>query len=122
MLRHFASTAVMLAFATGATAQALPKAEPESVGMSADRLARIGQVFQAEIDAGELPGAVIMVAREGKLVYSTALGDLDPAADTAMTEDAIFRIYSMTKPLVSVGAMILLERVAIFPIQDSSKA
>ena len=116
MFRH--TTAILavsfaLGLAPGASAQPLPTAEPESVGMSSERLDRIGETFQAEIDAGELPGVVIMVAREGQLVYSAALGDLDPAAETEMTEDAIFRIYSMTKPLVSVGAMILLEDGAL---------
>ncbi|RFC65968.1 hypothetical protein DYI37_00310 [Fulvimarina endophytica] len=70
-----------LGFAGAALAQALPSADPGSVGMSSDRLDRIGDAFQAEIDAGELPGVVVMVARDGKLVYSTALGD--PALGSA---------------------------------------
>ena len=116
MLRHTATfLGAGLAFSLAGTvfAQPLPTADPESVGMSSDRLHRIGATFQAEIDAGELPGVVVMVARNGKLVYSAALGDLDPAQGSEMTEDAIFRIYSMTKPLVSVGAMILLEDGAL---------
>lgn len=116
MLRRSAAVlavGVTLGPASLAVAQPLPTGDPESVGMSSDRLDRIGATFQAEIDAGELPGVVVMVARESKLVYSAALGDLDPAAGTEMTEDAIFRIYSMTKPLVSVGAMILLEDGAL---------
>lgn len=92
-----------------ALAQPLPTADPETVGMSAERLDRIESVFQQEIDRGALPGAVIMVARDGKLVYSAALGMEDPQADKPMAEDSIFRIYSMTKPLVSVAAMILME-------------
>lgn len=102
-----------ISIAAQAFAQALPEAEPDTVGMSAERLDRIGQVFQAEIDEGELPGAVIMVARDGQLVYSAALGEMDPEANTPMTEDAIFRIYSMTKPLVSVAAIILMEEGAL---------
>ena len=62
------------------------------------------------IDAGELPGAVVMVARDGKLVYSRSLGSQNKAAGTAMREDSIFRIYSMTKPIVSVAAMMLVEQ------------
>ncbi|MGF1551278.1 MAG: serine hydrolase domain-containing protein [Paracoccaceae bacterium] len=88
----------------------LPRAEPETVGLSAERLDRIGAAFQREIDEGRLPGVVVMVARRGKLVYSAALGAEDPQAEgEAMAEDSIFRIYSMTKPLVSVAAMILME-------------
>lgn len=112
MLRHtptLLSTCLALGLAASASAQPLPTTDPESVGMSSERLDRLGAAFQAEIDAGELPGVVVMVARHGQLAYSVALGDLDPAEETEMAEDAIFRIYSMTKPLVSVGAMILLE-------------
>ena len=95
--------------AAGAWAQALPTAEPDTVGMSSDRLDRIGAAFEAEVGRGELPGAVIMVARDGQLVYTAAVGELAPEADTAMVDDAIFRIYSMTKPLTSVATLILME-------------
>lgn len=95
--------------AAGVWAQALPTAEPDAVGMSAERLDRIEAAFEAEVDRGELPGAVIMVARDGQLVYSTAVGELAPEADIAMADDAIFRIYSMTKPLTTVAALILME-------------
>lgn len=95
--------------AAGAWAQALPTAEPDTVGMSSERLDRIGAAFEAEVGSGELPGAVIMVARDGQLVYTAAVGELAPEADTAMVDDAIFRIYSMTKPLTSVAALILME-------------
>ena len=78
--------------------------------MSSERLARITAMLTAAIDSGELPGAVIMVARDGKLVYSRTLGSQDKAAGTAMREDSIFRIYSMTKPIVSVAAMMLVEQ------------
>ena len=95
--------------AAGVWAQALPTAEPDTVGMSSERLDRIGTAFEAEVGRGELPGAVIMVARDGQLVYTAAVGELAPEADTAMVDDAIFRIYSMTKPLTSVAALILME-------------
>ena len=109
-LRGFVLAATLgLAPAVSAFAQALPVADPETLGLSAERLDRIQQVFQAEIDKGALPGAVIMVARHGQLAWSAALGSMDPAAGTAMAEDGIFRIYSMTKPLVSVAAMMLVE-------------
>jgi len=92
-----------------ASAQALPTASPESVGMSAARLARITEAFKPEIDKGNLPGVVVLVARKGKLVYSDAFGFQDKESAKPMTQDAIFRIYSMTKPLVSVAAMMLVE-------------
>ena len=89
--------------------QGLPTAKPESVGMSSERLGRIKTTLQREIDADRMPGAVIMIARKGKLVYSEAIGFQDKAAGKPMPKDAIFRIYSMTKPLASVAAMMLVE-------------
>jgi len=90
-------------------AQDLPSARPETVDVSAERLARIRTVLQKEVDADRLPGAVVMIARRGQLIYSEAIGFQDKAAGKPMTKDAIFRIYSMTKPLASVGAMMLVE-------------
>jgi len=78
--------------------------------MSSERLARITSMLTSAIESGELPGAVVMIARDGKLVYSRNLGLQDKAAGTAMREDSIFRIYSMTKPIVSVAAMMLVEQ------------
>jgi CubicO group peptidase (beta-lactamase class C family) len=77
--------------------------------MSSARLARITTAFEKEIEDKHLPGMVIMIARQGKLVYSKALGLRDPTSTDIMHTDAIFRIYSMTKPIVSVGAMLLVE-------------
>ncbi len=98
-----------LVLASLAWGRSLPSGAPQDVGFDPERLARIGQTFQQEIDAGRLPGAVILVARNGQLVYSETLGVKDPATGEAMPADAIFRIYSMTKPLVSVAAMMLAE-------------
>jgi len=92
-----------------AFAQDLPTARPETVDVSAERLARIRPVLQKEVDADRMPGAVVMIARRGQLIYSEAIGFQDKAAGKPMTKDAIFRIYSMTKPLASVGAMMLVE-------------
>ncbi len=78
--------------------------------MSSERFARLTSMLTSAINAGEMPGAVIMVARDGKLVYSRTLGLQDKAAGTSMREDSIFRIYSMTKPIVSVAAMMLVEQ------------
>ena len=73
-------------------AQGLPAVAPESVGMSAQRLARIAEAFKKEIDQGKLPGAVFLVARKGKLVYSEAIGFQDKAAGKPIGKDSIFRI------------------------------
>jgi CubicO group peptidase (beta-lactamase class C family) len=90
-------------------AQALPRAEPETVGMSAERLARLGPVLRGYVEQGQLAGGVVLVARAGRLVHQEAFGMRDREAGAAMTEDAIFRIASQTKALVSVAAMMLVE-------------
>ena len=89
--------------------QPFATATPEQVGMSVERLGRITTMLKKEIADGKLPGAVVMVARKGKIVYSDAMGFQDKGAETPMKLDSIFRIYSMTKPLVSVAAMMLVE-------------
>jgi CubicO group peptidase (beta-lactamase class C family) len=89
--------------------QALPTTSPGSVGFSVERLGLIKTVLQKEVDADRMPGAVVMIARKGKMVYYEAIGYKDKAAAKPMSKDAIFRIYSMTKPLVSVVAMMLVE-------------
>ena len=89
--------------------QPFATATPEQVGMSPERLGRITSMLKKEIADGKLPGAVVMVARKGKIVYSDAIGLQDKGTNTPMKLDSIFRIYSMTKPLVSVAAMMLVE-------------
>src|SRR5579883_1123828 len=81
----------------------------ESVGMSYQRLGKITEVFEKEIADKKLPGAVIMVARNSKIVYHRAFGVQAPNAAAPMQENSIFRIYSMTKPLMSTGLMLLVE-------------
>ena len=106
----------ILALLAPATIQAqttTAPAPPESVGLSPDRLARLTTSFKKEVDDKKLPGAVMMVARKGKLVYATAVGLRDPKGADPMRTDTIFRIYSMTKPMVSVAAMILVEDGAL---------
>ena len=93
-----------------ATAQGLPRAQsPEEVGLSSQRLQRLSAAFKAEIDKGIMPGAVLLVARRGKVAYYEALGVRDPQVSGAMPLDAVFRLASMTKPLVSVATMMLVE-------------
>jgi len=85
-------------------------ASPKSLGLCPQRAARLIEVLQAEVDRQRLPGAVVLIARHGKLALFESLGTLDPASRSAMTGDAIFRIYSMTKPIVSVALMMLVEQ------------
>ena len=87
----------------------LVQAPADQVGMSVKKLERIREALKGEIDQGKLPGTVVMVARKGKLVYSDAVGLQDKTSGKAMALDSIFRIYSMTKPMVSVAAMMLVE-------------
>jgi len=89
---------------------ALPMAEPQALGLCPQRTQRLLAVLQAEVDQQRLPGAVAVIARHGKLALFESVGALDPALGTAMPRDAVFRIYSMTKPLVSVAAMMLMEQ------------
>src|SRR5690606_16912402 len=105
MLRSVA-LAVLLA-ATPAFAAPPPSgldmASPESVGMSSERLQRIDDLMQRHIDDELVAGTVTLVARKGKVVHFTAQGLKDVASATPMTEDTIFRMASMTKPIASVA-------------------
>jgi CubicO group peptidase (beta-lactamase class C family) len=87
----------------------LPQARPESIGFSSVRLQRMSDAFKREIDKGTLPGATVMVARRGQIGWFEALGRQGPDAATPMAHDTLFRVFSMTKPIVSVGIMMLLE-------------
>ena len=88
----------------------LPMAsKPEEVGLSSTQLKRLEDVTQKHIDEGLVPGAVMLVARRGKIAWMSVLGKRDVAAGDAMKFDSIFRIYSMTKPIVSVALMQMVE-------------
>lgn len=87
----------------------LPVCQPEDVGLSSAALGRLGRALQDRIASGHLPGAVALVARHGKVAWFEAFGARDPAGAAPMRADSIFRIYSMTKPMVSVGVMMLWE-------------
>ena len=100
---------VIVVAASAVAAQSLAPAKPEEVGLSPERLGRVSQFFQKEVEENRIPGAVVAIARKGRLAYFETFGFSDKAAEAAMPKDAIFRIYSMTKPLVSVAAMILVE-------------
>lgn len=93
----------------GAFAQPLPRVAPEAAGFSSDGLARIDRFFEREIEANRVPGAVVAIARDGKLVYYKAHGFLDKAAAVPMPLDAVFQLASMTKIMVCVGGLTLNE-------------
>ena len=94
---------------TQAQGQSLTMAKPEAVGLSSERLARVMAFIKNDVDKSVVPGAVLLVARHGKVVLFDSVGVLDPATKASMTKDAIFRIYPMSKPITSVAAMILFE-------------
>ncbi len=99
---------VLLA-ATFGQAQELPTAKPESVGLSSERLERIGTAVQHSIDEKRIAGAVTLVSRRGRVVWLKAQGMIDREAGKPMPPDAIFRICSMTKPITSLAVMMLYE-------------
>src|SRR3954453_7140658 len=81
----------------------LPDARPETLGLSPVRLQRASDAFRREVDKGTLPGLTFMVARRGQVGWFDAIGRQGPASSAAMAKDSVFRIFSMTKPIVSVG-------------------
>lgn len=87
----------------------VPTAEPESVGMSSERLKKLDGVMQGYIDRNETAGVVTLVARKGKVVHFSALGERDVESGAPMKHDNIFRIASMAKPITSVAVMMLYE-------------
>lgn len=89
--------------------EALAPAKPEDGGFSRKGLERITAYLKNEIDTGKLPGAIMLIQRHGKTVYFESLGMRDVATKAPMTRDTIFRIYSMSKPITTVAAMMLLE-------------
>jgi CubicO group peptidase (beta-lactamase class C family) len=112
VLRSQVSSAVLTAallLATFASAQDLPTAKPESVGLSSERLDRIGAEIQRNIDDKRIAGAVTLVARHGKVAWFKAQGMADRENSKPMRTDAMFRICSMSKPITSLAAMMLYE-------------
>jgi CubicO group peptidase (beta-lactamase class C family) len=99
--------AALAAASATARAQELPRATPESVGLSSERLDEATRGLQAHVDAGDVAGVVAGVVRHGRLVYLEALGELDRERGMPMRDDALFRLYSMTRPITSLAAMIL---------------
>jgi CubicO group peptidase (beta-lactamase class C family) len=83
--------------------------EPEQAGFSRAGLARIDAFLQNEVDTRKIPGGILLIKRKGAIAYFKSFGVRDPAAEAPMTPDTIFRIYSMSKPITTVAAMMLVE-------------
>ena len=102
--------AIVACLTLSALAEDLRPAEhPEEIGFATDRLQRLTQAFQGYVDSRELPGAVVLVVRDDKVAYFRAFGYQDREKQIAMRPDSVFRIASMTKPIVTVAAMTLVE-------------
>src|SRR5689334_3457894 len=110
MLMRTVTALVVLGLALPVAAQGIPKAQsPEEIGFVSSRLKRLGDRIEEGVKNNELPGAVVLIARNGKLAMFDAFGYRDKDAKAPMKTDAIFRIASMTKPITSVAIMILAE-------------
>ncbi len=99
----------IVAFATPAICE-VRVTKPESVGLSGERIQRIAGVMNQEVAKGSFPGAVVLIARNGKVAQFEAYGYLDGKKEKPMPKDAIFRIASMTKPIVTAAAMMMVEQ------------
>ena len=110
MPRRFVITLALISAVVLATVRAAtPTAKPEEVGLSAERLKRVTEMMQRLIDARTFSGSVTLVARNGRVAHFEALGLMDVEAKKPMQRDAIFRIMSMTKPVVGVAVLMLVE-------------
>ena len=103
------------------SAPALPRAEPETVGLSSARLRRLGEALRRDVDAGQLPGAVFGIMRAGKLAHLEAVGHRDPSSREPLKTDAVFSIASMTKAMTSTAIMLLVEEGRILLADPVSK-
>ena len=102
-------SAVLLVASFPSLATQLPKSAPEDVGVSSERLERVTQVGQSMVDAGQVAGIILQVARDGKVIHTDVVGARGLDDPTPLAEDDLFRIYSMTKPITAVAAMMLYE-------------
>ena len=107
--RLWAVVAAVTLLAFAATARELPKARPDRAGMSAERLDRIAELAGGYTESGKLASVLTMVARDGRVVHVSSVGQRGVEDDRPLPEDALFRIFSMSKPITAVAAMILYE-------------
>jgi CubicO group peptidase (beta-lactamase class C family) len=108
LAKRFAATALLAALPLFAAAE-LPRATPEQVDLSSTRLGMITEALKMDVAANKIPGAVLLIARRGKVAYFESFGKLDASTSVPMGKDSIFRIYSMSKPITTVAAMMLVE-------------
>jgi CubicO group peptidase (beta-lactamase class C family) len=106
---HLAAVLMGAALGASAFAATTPSGKPEDAGLSTQRLERVNELVERHIDAGSFSGAVTLVARDGLIVHHEAQGSMDLEANRSMSEDAIFRIMSMTKPVIGVATMMMIE-------------
>src|ERR1700761_4773511 len=109
-MRPFWSQPILFALtAASLYAAALPTSKPEEQGFSSERLQRIHSMVQRHIDLGDISGAVMLVARHGQLAYIDIQGTMDIETKKPMTRDTLFRMASMTKPVIGTSVMMMLE-------------
>jgi CubicO group peptidase (beta-lactamase class C family) len=101
--------ALLLIVAGPSFADSAVQTDPNAAGLSPAGLARIDAYIKNEIATGKIPGALMMIERHGKLGYAANFGVRDPGTKAPMSDDTLFRIYSMSKPITSVAAMMLVE-------------
>ncbi len=123
-LRHASYVALVLlvgSLAVWPITAATPTARPEDVGLSGERLRKVNELMQRHIDAGTFSGAVTLVARHGRMVHLEAQGLMDIESRKPMQKDAIFRIMSMTKPVVGVATLMMIEEGKVRLTDPASK-
>jgi CubicO group peptidase (beta-lactamase class C family) len=108
-MRRIHSLLLVLVAAFSLTAASLPSTKPEDLGLSTERLRQIHAMVQRHIDAGDITGAVVLVARKGQIAYLEAQGVMDLESKKPMTRDSMFRMASMTKPVIGTSIMMMLE-------------
>lgn len=108
-MRHMKILPIFLFAVCAAHAATLPDTRPEAVGLSGERLERIHQIVERHMQAGDITGAVMLVARRGRIAYVDITGTLDLAGTMPMQRDTVFRLASMTKPVIGTAIMMMLE-------------
>ena len=116
-LRLFLITATILSVSFATAADSLPVVQPEDVGFSSEQLNKIETYFASRVEKGEIAGIVTLVARHGKIAHFSAVGYQDAEQEIPMGKDTIFRVYSMTKPIVS-AALMMLYQDGLFQMND----